>query len=298
MNELLTKEEINIENMIYEIRGKQVIFARDLAKLYEVETRVLMQTIKRNIERFPENFMFVLTREEFNIWKSQFVTSKNDKIGLRKLPYVFTEQGVAMLSGFLKSDKAIKTSISIINAFVVMRHYISSNLIEQKIINNIVLENQKKIKSIKNDIKLLQDTFKKFEGKRKDNEIYFEGQIYDAYSKIVDILRKAKNELVIIDGYADKTVLDIISNLKIPVTLICKTKSLLTKLDIEKYNSQYNNLTIKYDDTYHDRYFILDKKIIYHCGTSINHAGFKTFSINLLNDESITKPLINKVNII
>ena len=145
MNELLNKEEIQIENMIYNIRGKQVMLDRDLAKLYDIETRILIQKVKRNIQRFPKEFSFQMNNEEFNHWKSQFVMSNNDKIGLRRPPYVFTEQGIAMLSAILKSDVAITTSIKIMNAFVNMKKYISSNLIEQNYINNIVLEDRKRI---------------------------------------------------------------------------------------------------------------------------------------------------------
>ena len=173
--------------------------------------------------------------------------------------------------------------------FVSMRKYISDNLIEQKFINELVLRHE-------SDIKLLQESFDKLGEKEIKNEIYFNGQIYDSYSKIVDIMSEAKNELIIIDGYANKIVLDMISELKVNVILIVKTKCLLKKLDIEKYNLQYNNLKIIYNDTFHDRYFILDKKIIYHCGTSINHIGSKTFSINKLEDEIVIRSLLENIN--
>ena len=287
MNQIVEKK-LNIENMIYEIRGKQVMLDRDLARLYQIETRVFMQAVKRNIERFPEKFMFQLTKEEFLFWRSQYVISKNDMIGLRRAPYAFTEQGVAMLSGILHSNVAIKTSIKIIDTFVAMRKYISSNLIEQKFINNMVLEHE-------NEIKILQQSFDKLESKKLVNEIYFNGQIYDAYSKIIDILSIANNELIIIDSYADKTTLDIIKNIKCIVILIVKTNSRLSKLDIDKYNKQYHNLKIIYNDNYHDRYFIIDRNIIYHCGTSINHAGSKTFSINILEDKIVKDNLIKDI---
>ena len=127
------------------------------------------------------------------------------------------------------------------------------------------------------------------------NEIYFNGQIYDAYSKILDIISKAKNDLIIIDNYADKTLLDMISRIKVKVILITKTNGLLTKTDIDKYNKQYSNLTVKYDDTFHDRYFILDKSIVYRCGASVNYVGSKTFSINILQEKEIINSLIKKV---
>ena len=289
MNEVIIRDETKIEDMIYEVRGKQVMLDRDLAFLYNVETRVLIQKYKRNIERFPTEFCFQMTDDEFKNWKSQTVMSNNDRIGLRRAPYVFTEPGVAMLSAIIKSNIAISISIRIINAFVSMRKYISTNLIEQKYINNQVMKNTE-------DIKLLQDSFKKFEEKRKINEIYFNGQIYDAYSKIVDILNEAKKEIIIIDAYADKTILDMISKTKTNTLLITKKHNSLSELDISKYNEQYNNLKIIYNNTFHDRYIILDNTTVYHLGTSINHAGSKTFSINILIDEFVINELINKIS--
>jgi len=191
-NKLLNKEKI--ENMIYELRGKFVILDRDLSKLYQVETRILIQKVKRNIERFPIDFCFQMTDEEFYIWKSQNVMSKNDKIGLRRPPYVFTEQGVAMVSAIIKTDIAINVSIQIMNAFVEMKKYVSFGLIEQKYINNMVIKHE-------NDIKLLQESMYKIDNS-KDNEcLFFEGQIYDAYSVFIDILNLSNNEIIIIDNY-------------------------------------------------------------------------------------------------
>ena len=289
LNEVIVNDNKEIEDMIYEIRGKQVILDRDLATLYEVNTKVLMQSVKRNIERFPDNFMFQLTEEEFCIWRSQNVTSKNDKMGLRRAPYAFAEQGVAMLSGLLRSSIAIKTSIAIMNAFVTMRHYMSSNLLEQKYINNMVMEHEY-------EIKLLQESFDKLEEKKKVTEIYFNGQIFDAYSKILDILKSANESIVIVDAYADNTVLDIIKRLDVSITIITKSNNLLTKQDVSKYNKQYSNLKVVYDNTFHDRYFILDNSIIYHCGSSINRIGYRTFSINLVSDDEICKLLIDRIN--
>ena len=294
MNEvILTEDNINIENMIYEVRGKQVMLDSDLAKLYKCVngTKTINQAVNRHLDRFPEDFYFQLTSEEFANLKSQFGTSsmKNTYGGIRKLPYVFTEQGIAMLATILRTNVASKVSIDIMRAFVAMRKYISSNLIEQKYINNLVLTHD-------NDIKLLQQSFQKFEEKRKINEIYFNGQIYDAYSKMVDILNEAKKEIIIIDAYADKTILDMISKIKTNILLITKKHNSLSELDISKYKEQYNNLKIIYDNTYHDRYIILDNKKVYHLGTSINHAGSKTFSINILIDEFVINELINKIS--
>ena len=279
MNEVITKEDIKIEDMIYEIRGKQVMLDSDLARLYETETKRINEAVKRNIERFPERFCFRITEEEYNFLKSQIATSKG---GSRKGHTVFTEQGVAMLATVLKTKVAIETSIQIMDAFVAMRKYISTNLLEQNYINNMLLEHEYKIK-------LLQDSFQKIEEKKKVNEIYFNGQIYDAYSKIQEIFKSANKSLVIIDAYVDNTILDIIKRLNINVTIITKSNNLLTSQDIEKYNKQYNNLTVIFDNTFHDRYFILDDEIIYHCGASINRIGYKTFSITLIGDVDIKK---------
>ena len=291
MNEVVTKEDIKIENMIYEIRGKQVMLDSDLARLYECAngTKTINQAVKRNINRFPNDFYFQLEEEEFLNLKSQFGTSSwNNYGGIRKMPYVFTEQGVAMLATVLRTDVASEMSVAIMRAFVTMRKYISTSLLEQNYVNNMLLEHEYKTK-------LLQDSFQKIEEKKKINEIYFNGQIYDAYSKIQEIFNKANNNLVIIDAYADNTILDIIKRLNIKVTIITKSNNLLTEQDIAKYNKQYNNLQVYYNNTFHDRYFILDDEIIYHCGASINRIGYKTFSITLIGDEDVKNTLINKI---
>jgi len=290
MNEVIVKDEVVIENLIYEIRGVQVILDSDLARLYECVngTKDINKAVKRNIERFPDNFMFQLTDEEYDNLRFQIGTSKV-RGGRRYNPYVFTEQGVAMLSSVLHSEVAIKMSIQIINAFVIMRKYISNNLIEQRYINNLVLEHD-------SEIKLLKESFGKIEEKRKVNEIYFNGQIYDAYSKIQDIFKSATKKIIIIDAYADNTLLDIIKRLNVEVIIITKKDNLLTNQDITKYNKQYHNLKVIYNNTFHDRYFIIDKREVYHCGTSINRIGYKTFSINLISDEEVCNALISKVN--
>ena len=289
MNNIIVKNEGRIENLIYEIRSKQVMLDRDLAKLYKIETRVLIQKLKRNIEKFPEEFCFQLNQKEFLNWRSQNVMSNNDKIGLRRPPYVFTEQGVAMLSAILNSEVAIEVSIAIMNAFVAMRKYNGANLIEQKYINNLVLEDH-------NKIRVLEESFQKLEEKRKDSEIYFDGQIYDAYSKVLDIFKSAKKRANYYYSYADNTLLDIIKRLNLKVIIITKPNNLLTKQDLEKYNKQYHNLNVKYDNTFHDRYFILDNNTVYHCGASINRIGYKTFSVTLISDCDICKTLMKKVS--
>ena len=288
----LVKDEINIENLIYEIRGVQVMIDSDLAKLYECAngTKSINLAVKRHVNRFPERFMFQLTKNEYrNILRFQSETLELEQGKYSKyLPYVFTEQGVAMLATVLRTPVAEEISIKIMDAFVSMRKYISNNLLEQRYINNLVLKDHEKIK-------ILETSFQKIEEKKKVSEIYFDGQIYDAYSKIQDIFKEAKSKLVIIDSYADNTILDIIRRLNVDVLIITKPNNLLTKQDIERYNKQYNNLTVKYDNTFHDRYFILDDNIVYHCGASINRIGYKTFSITKINDDEVCKSLINKL---
>ena len=290
MNDIVSKDNVAIEDLIYEIRGKKVMLDSDLAKQYKVETKVLMQAVKRNIERFPDNFMFQLTNREYDDLRSQIVTSKV-RGGRRYNPYVFTEQGVAMLSGLLHSKTAIQTSINIINTFVKMRHFIKDSLLEQKYINNLVIEHDERLK-------IIEETFDKLEEKRNVNEIYYNGQIYDAYSKIKDIFKNATKKLIIVDSYADKTLLDIIKTLNVDVIIITKKDNLLTKQDIEKYNKQYHNLKVIFNNSFHDRYFIIDNKTMYHCGASINRIGYKTFSINLIGDKEAFNSLLDKVNTI
>lgn len=288
MNEVIIKEN-NIEDLIYEIRGKQVMLDSDLARLYEVETKQLNRQVKRNVERFDKDFMFQLNDLEYQNLKCQIGTSSSNNYGGRRtLPYVFTELGVTTLASVLHSDIAISMSKKIIRAFVTMRHYISTNLIEQKYINNLVLEDHNKIKE-------LEISYKKLEENKKINEIYYNGQIFDAYSKIQDIFKTAIKKLIVIDTYADNTLLDIIKRLNVEVIIITKPNNLLTKQDVLIYNKQYNNLKVIFNNKFHDRYFIIDDKYVYHCGTSVNRIGYKTFSINFINDEEVCVSLIDKI---
>ena len=280
INDLVEKEDIEVENMIYEIRGKQVMIARDLAKLYHVETRVLIQKVKRNIERFPKDFCFQMTELEFENWKSQIVMSNSDKMGLRRAPYVFTEQGVAMLSAIINTKVAINASIRIINAFVAMRKYISSDLIEHS----------KMLINHENRLTLLENTFDNF--KEKNNHIFFEGQIYDAYSLMLKIFDNAETSIIIIDNYIDKNILDILSKTNKQVTLISNKYKIQ---DYEKYREQYNNVTLVIDNSFHDRFIILDKKVLYHSGASFKDLGKNCFSITKIEDKGILHNLLDKL---
>ena len=280
MNEII--EEAKIENMIYEIRGKQVMLDSDLAKLYECKngTKSINLAVKRNMDRFPNNFYFQLTVEEYNNLWFQNETAINNKS--RIMPYAFTEQGIAMLSSVLRTDVAAKVSIKIMNAFVEMRKYVT-NSIEQKFINNLVLKDNKRID-------ILEETFSNF--KEKNNHIFYEGQIYDAYSLLVDILNKAAKEIIIIDNYVDKTILDITCLLDKNITIITNKYN---NIDYEKYQKQYQNLKIIINNKFHDRFIILDKKILYHSGASFKDLGNKCFALNKIEDKSILKELLSKV---
>ena len=299
MNKLAINDDIKVEDMIYEVRGKYVMLDSDLARLYGCKngTKEVNQSVRNNPKKFPERFSWRLSDEERKIFLVKNFDQKIETRGGRyKNPRVFTEQGVAMLATVLKSKTAVQTSIAIMDAFVMMRHYISTNLLEQKYINNLVLENNEKINQNTTDIRLIQKSLDTLEKAKKLDEVYFNGKIYDAYSKVLDIFNEAKKELIIVDRYTDKTFLDMIRNLDCNVILITGKRGKLTKLDIDKYNNNYHNLSVYYDDTFHDRYFIIDKEKVYHSGNSINHIGYRKSSIDIIHDDSIKKVLINDID--
>ena len=289
MNELMLKENIKIEEMIFEVRGKQVILSSDVAKLYKTETRIINQTIKRNIMRFPETFCFQLTVEEVINLRSQFVTSslRNEIVhgGTRYLPYVLTEQGIMMLSGLLKSDIAVKVNVQIIDAFVSMRKYISNTLVNQSFINNLVYKHDE-------EIRLLKTSFDKLHEKEKANAIFFDGQIYDAYSLLLDILKTAKKEIIIIDNYAGKELLDILKEIDVNIIIYSAN---MNEMLIKKYRAQYNNVELVFNNKFHDRFIIIDKRFIYHCGSSFKDLGKKCFAINKIESNTILNDILNKI---
>ena len=283
------KEELNIENIIYEIRGKQVMLDSDLAKLYECKngTKDINKAVKRNIERFPKNFYFQITEEEMK--KLWFQSGTANKM-IRSLPYVFTKQGIVMLSSVLHTQIAISQSIRIMDAFVKMRKIISSNLIEQKYINELVIKDNERIN-------LLEESFSKLEEKEKINHIFYEGQIYDAYSLLIDIFKGAKEEIIIIDNYADKSILDMITNLNVKVTIVTRKFNLLKDIDIKKYNNQYHNLKVIYSDKFHDRFIIIDRTDLYHSGASYKDLGNKCFGINKIKDDEYLENILIKTGL-
>ena len=296
-NKLSIQNEISneeIKNLIYTIRGKQVMLDSDLAMLYGCKngTKSLNLAVKRHINRFPERFMFQLTKEEYSSIYSRFqfetLNKNNQKQGLniKYLPYVFTEQGVAMLSAILKTDVAEEISIKIMDAFVAMKNIINTSLIEQKYINSLVLEHD-------NEIRLLQESFNKLSTKEKINHIFYNGQIYDAYSLLIDILNKAKKEIIIIDNYAGKELFDITKDIKVNIKIYTKNIDEVSK---KKYMQEYSNIEIITTDIFHDRFIILDNKELYNLGSSLKDIGKKCTSINRIEDSTILKELISRLN--
>ena len=283
---------INVKSKIYEIRGKQVMLDSDLAILYECSngTKSINLAISRNKDRFPDDFYFQLTDSEYSNLRFQIETTsiENDYGGRRYLPYVFTEQGVAMLASVLRTKVAADVSVGIMRAFVEMRKYISSG----------VLDLSKTLTNLDDRVTLLEESFSEFDKKEDKEIIYFERQYFRSYSKVVDIFKRAKKSLIIIDNFVDKETLDIISNLgNIKVTIITdKSTCYIKEIDIDKYNEEFSNLKVYYNKSFHDRFFIIDKKDIYHCGASVKDLGNKTFAINKIIDIDCCKLLINKIN--
>ena len=290
-------DNISIKDKIFVIKNTQVMIDEDLAVLYGVETKVFNQAVKRNIERFPEKFRFQLTENEYEnlrfqngtssldeSLKSQFATSSSSKQhgGRRYLPYVFTEQGISMLSAVLRSQTAIEVSIKIIDTFVNMRKFISQNnylfqrmdLLEEKQKNT-----DQKVDEILNAIESKNTTIKQ--------GVFFEGQFFDAYIFISDILKNAKKSITLIDNYIDgNTLLHLSSNKDLNINIITKSLTKELKVIIEKFNKQYKNLKVFEYSKSHDRFLIIDEKIIYHIGASLKDLGNKWFAFSKLEDDN------------
>ena len=291
-----------IKNLIYVIRGQQVMLDSDLAMLYQVETKVLNQAVKRNILRFPESFRFQINKDEYANLKSQFVTSslenENYYGGRRKLPYVFTEQGIAMLSAVLRSEVAIQVSIKIMNTFVEMRHFMANNSLVLNRINEIEVK----------QLSYQKDTDEKFdkvfqyisEHEEVSQKVFFEGQIYDAFSLLTELVSKAEKEITLIDNYVDIGTLNILAkkreNVMVHLYTVKKTK--LSATDVSNFNQQYPSIDVHYTSEFHDRFLIIDKTLGYHIGASVKDAGKKCFAINKIEDkvtiESIMERLTNE----
>ena len=293
---LIVKDEISneeIKNLIYTIRGKQVMLDSDVAMLYHYTTKNINKAVKRNIDRFPEDFCFQLTESEFQNLRFQFGTLNrkvnNGDVTRKYLPYVFTEQGISMLSGVLKNEIAVKVSVSIIRAFVEMRKFLMLNgqvfgrltSIEHKL-----LEHDKKFDEVFNQLQQEENIKQK---------IFFEGQIYDAYILIIDIIKKANKKILIIDNYIDDSVLKMLTkkNKNVEVIILTSDKSNIEKIDIQKFNKEYPVLKVVKTNKSHDRFIVIDNKEMYHLGASIKDLGKKCFGINRIKDLEIIKKIIN-----
>jgi phage regulator Rha-like protein len=285
----------NIQSMIFTVRGVQVMVDRDLATVYGVETRALNQAVKRNIDRFPEAFRFQLSEEEkeqlvancdrFDL-RSQIVTSSGHG-GRRYLPYVFTEQGVSMLSAVLRSDTAVKVSIQIINAFVEMRKFIQHNA---NIFARLDSVERRQITFESETEKNFEKVFQAMEaGEPPKQGIFYDGQVYDAYSFVADLIRKAKKSLILIDNYVDDSVLTLLCKRKkgVAATICTKTVSKQLALDLKKHNAQYPPITLEVFKDAHDRFLILDEKEIFHIGASLKDLGKKWFAFSRFESGAI-----------
>ncbi|MBS9782654.1 MAG: ORF6N domain-containing protein [Arcobacter sp.] len=279
MEELTKISDLDIKSKIYTIRDKQVMLDRDLASLYQVENRALKQAVKRNIEKFPEDFMFILTDNEIDLMVSQNVIPSKQHLGGSK-PYVFTEQGVSMLSSVLKSKIAIQISINIFRAFVQMRKFISQNT---PIFKRLETLEQNQLITNTNIDKI----FKALEDKENIQEqgIFFNGQIFDAHNFVSNLIRKAKNKIVLIDNYVDDSTLTLFQkNQNIEVIIYTQTITKALKLDLVKYNKQYKNILVKENKDFHDRFLIFDEKEVYHIGASLKDLGKKVFAFSKMQD--------------
>ena len=286
--------ETDLRSLVYVIRGQQVMLDSDLAALYQVETKVFNQAVSRNIERFPENFRFQLTAEEYVALRSQLVTS-NGRGGRRYLPYAFTEQGIAMLSGVLRSDVAVQMSIRIMNTFVEMRRFIANNALLFERISNIEL---KQLEYQKSTDERFDKVFRYIDDHAESQQkIFFDGQIYDAFSLLVSLIQKAEREIALIDGYVDVNTLNLLAKKQPNVRVKCYTyaSARLTNQDVAQFNAQYPTLEVTRTQAFHDRFLILDGTIAYHIGASLKDAGKKCLGISLLEEPQLTADLLNRL---
>lgn len=281
-NDLVEITRPSIEKMIYVIRDKQVMLDSDLVVLYQVETGALNRAVKRNISRYPEDFRFQLTKEEYQNLRCQTGISssaqgENNYGGRRTLPYVFTEQGISMLASVLHSEVAIKVSIGIMRTFVEMRRFIANNALLLERISNVELK---------------QLEYQKQTDEKLD-------QIFDAFSLIVSLIQKAEKEIVLIDGYVDIGTLNLLTKKNENVTVVMYTlkRTKLSQEDVNNFNSQYPLLEVRYTKVFHDRFLILDKKNVYHIGASLKDAGKKCFGISLIEDAGIVRDILQRLEI-
>ena len=287
----------SIRSRILTIRGVQVMLDRDLAELYGVPTKALNQAVKRNSERFPEQFMFQLNKGELENWKSQIVTSNIEleqyvKMGVRRAPFAFTEQGIAMLSAVLKSNTAITVSIRIMDAFVAMRRALATIA---PLLSRLEATERRQLK-LEDSQARNEERFKMILDAMQDNEfppqkIFFDGQIYDAFDQMKKFVRMAKKELIIIDPYFADCVLPLVAQKRKGVLVLVVKNSrnrLLHDVDVAQFNAQYaNSLSVKVSDKFHDRFLVIDRTALIHVGASLNHLGEKCFAFSSLDKSNI-----------
>lgn len=288
MNNLI-ESKIKIEDLVYEVRGVEVMLDSDLAMLYEVETKRINEAVKNNLDKFPERISWKLTKDEANNLRSQFATSseENNYGGRRYLPRVFTEQGIYMLATILKSSVATKVSIAIIDTFVKMRHYINYN--KYMLPNRMLLLEDK----VDNNTKRINQLFDMFDPKDITKEyLFFENQLFKSHYVLNKIFESAKEEIIIVDNYADKELLMYLSKLQKNIKIISKN---MDDLLITKYEKEFNNIEFIRKDIFHDRFIILDRKKLFSCGSSFKDLGKKCFAINLMEDKIILNELLNKI---
>lgn len=286
MNDLI---ENKIENLVYEVRGVEVMLDSDLAMLYEVETKRINEAYYRNIDKFPERISWKLTKDEANNLRSQFATSSgvNNYGGRRYLPRVFTEQGIYMLATILKSSVATKVSIAIMDTFVRMRHYINYN--KYMLPNRMLLLEDK----VDNNTKRINQLFDMFDPKEITKEyLFFDNQLFKSHYVLNKIFESAKEEIIIVDNYADKELLMYLSTLQKSIKIISKN---MDNLLIAKYEKEFNNIEFIRKDIFHDRFIILDREKLFSCGSSFKDLGKKCFAINLMEDKIILNELLNKI---
>ena len=285
----LDNEEI--KNLIYTIRGKQVMLDSDVARLFEYATKDLNRNVKNNIERFPEYYCFQLTNEEYKSLRCKnFTLNENGRGQHRKyLPYVFTEYGITMLAGLLKSEVAVNVSIRIVNTFIEMRKILSSNNQIFERLTSVeykLLDHDKKFDEVFNQLQLEENI---------KQRIFFDGQIYDAYSLIIDIIKRANKKILIIDNYIDDSILKMLAKKKnnVEVVILTSNKSSIENLDIKKFNKEYPVLKVAKTNKFHDRFIVIDNKEMYHLGASIKDLGKKCFAINRIEDIEIIGKFID-----
>ena len=294
INNLVVQDNISneeIKNLIYTIRGKQVMLDSDVAQLFNYETKDLNRNVRNNIKRFPEYYCFQLTEEEYKSLRCKnFTLNKNGRGQHRKyIPYAFTEYGITMLVGLLKSEVAVNVSIKIVNTFIEMRKFLSSNgqLFER--LTNVeykLLEHDKKFDKVFDQLQHEENIKQK---------IFFEGQIYDAYSLIIDIIKKANKKILIIDNYIDDSILKMLTKKKnnVEVVILTYDKSNIQQIDIQKFNKEYPILKVAKTNKFHDRFIVIDKKEMYHLGASIKDLGKKCFGINKIEGLDIIEKFTN-----